>query len=67
MTAGPYLSWLSLTFLERLSEHPLKPLPVAFGTYRHRTGMVSRRSSDDLSPFGRFRGIVRDIASSQDA
>ena len=56
MAAGPYLSWLSLTFLERLSGHPLKPLPVSIGTYRHRTGMVSRRSSDDMSPFGLFRG-----------
>ena len=67
MAAGPYLSWLSLTFLERLPGHPLKPLPVTFGTYRHRTGMVSRRSSDDMSPFGRFRGIVRETASSRDA
>ena len=54
MAAGPYLSWLSLTFLERLPGHPLKPLPVAFGTLHHRTGMVSRRSADDMSPYGLF-------------
>ena len=63
MGTGPYLSWLSLTFLERLPGRPLKPLPMAFGTYRHRTGIVSRRSSEDVSPFGLFRGIVREVAS----
>ena len=67
MGAGPYLSWLSLTFLERLPGRPLKPLPVTFGSYRCRAGIVSRRSSDDLSPFGRFREIVREVASARDA
>ena len=67
MGAGPYLSWLSLTFLERLPGRPLKPLPVTFGSYRCRAGIISRRSSDDLSPFGRFREIVREVASARDA
>lgn len=66
MSDGPYLSWLSLTYLDRLPGQPIKPLPVAFGTYRHRTGMISRRSADDLSPFGLFRDIVRDVATSRD-
>ena len=66
MGAGPCLSWLSLTFLHRLPGQPLKPLPVAFGSYRYRAGMISRRSADDLSPFGLFRDIVREVASSRD-
>lgn len=67
MGTGPYLSWLSLTFLERLPGHPLKPLPVTFGTLRYRAGLVARRSSEDLSPFGHFREIVREVASNRDA
>lgn len=66
MRVGPYLSWLSLTFLDRIPGDPLKPLPVAFGSLRYRAGMVSRRSADDLSPFGIFRDIVREVASSKD-
>ena len=66
MRAGPYLSWLSLTFLDRIPGHPLKPVPVAFGSFRYRAGMISRRSADDLSPFGIFRDIVRDVASSKE-
>ena len=66
MRVGPYLSWLSLTFLDRIPGDPLKPLPVAFGSFRYRAGMVSRRSADDLSPFGIFRDIVREVASSKE-
>lgn len=66
MRVGPYLSWLSLTFLDRIPGDPLKPLPVAFGSLRYRAGMVSRRSADDLSPFGIFRDIVREVASSKE-
>ena len=66
MRVGPYLSWLSLTFLDRIPGDPLKPLPVAFGSVRYRAGMVSRRSADDLSPFGIFRDIVREVASSKE-
>ena len=67
MAAGPYLSWVSLTFLDKLPGRPLKALPVSFGAYRCRAGMISRRSADDLSPFGLFREIVREVASSRDA
>ena len=63
MGTGPYLSWLSLTFLEKLPGHLLKPLPVDFGSYHQRGGIVSRRSSEDLTPFGLFREIVREEAS----
>ena len=66
MSVGPYLSWLSLTFLDRIPGDPLKPLSVAFGSLRYRAGMVSRRSADDLSPFGIFRDIVREVASSKE-
>ena len=66
MGTGPYLSWLSLTFLARLPGLPLKPLPVAFGTYRHRAGIVSRRSAGEVSSFGLFRGIVREVASERE-
>ena len=66
MRVGPYLSWLSLTFLDRIPGDPLKPLPVAFGSLRYRAGMVSRRSADDLSPFGIFRDIVREVASAKE-
>ena len=67
MGTGPFISWLSLTFLERLSGLPLKPLPVAFGAYRYRAGIVSRRSAGDVSSFGLFKGIVRDVASERDS
>ncbi len=67
MGTGPYLSWLSLPFLERMPGLSLKPLPVAFGAHSYRVGIVSRRSSEDLSPFGRFREIVREEASRQPA
>ena len=32
---GPYLAWLSATFLEGLSGLFLRPLPIAFGRYRY--------------------------------
>ena len=67
MATGPYLSWLPLTFLDGLSGCPLKPLPVAFGTYRYRAGIVLRRSSEDLSSCGLFKKIVWDVASASDA
>ncbi len=63
METGPYLSWLSLTFLERLPEPALRPLAVAFGTHRYRAGIVSRRSSEDRAPFGLFKAILREEIS----
>ena len=62
MARGPYLAWLSLTFLERLPGMFLRPLPVAFGRYSYRTGFVARRSAEDLPPFRRFEAIVRETA-----
>ena len=62
MAGGPYLAWLSLTFLERLPGGFLRPLPVALGRYRYRTGFVARRSAEDIAPFRRFEEIVRETA-----
>ena len=59
MADGPYLAWLSLTFLDRLPGRFLQPLPVRFGRYRYRyryryrTGFVARHSAE---------AIVREIA-----
>ena len=62
MASGPYLAWLSLTFLESLPGAFLQPLPVDFGRYRYRSGFVARRSAEDLEPFRRFEAIVRETA-----
>ena len=62
MASGPYLAWLSLTFLERLPGAFLRPLPVELGRYRYRSGFVARRSAEDLAPFRRFEAIVRETA-----
>lgn len=62
MGTGPYLSWLSLRFLEKLPGVLLEPLPLEFGTRRCHTGIVSRRSAESLSPFRRFEEIVRTVA-----
>ena len=60
MTGGPYLAWLSLTFLERLPGNFLRPLPVSLGRYRYQSGFVARRSAEDIPPFRHFEAIVRD-------
>ena len=62
MAGGPYLAWLSLTFLERLPGGFLRPLPVSLGRYRYRSGFVARRSAEDIAPFRRFEAIVRATA-----
>ena len=36
--------------------------PFAFGRRRYRTGLVARRSAEDLAPVRRFKDIVRTIA-----
>ena len=59
---GPYLAWLSLTFLERLPGRFLRPVPVALGRFRYRSGFVARRSAEDLPPLRRFEAIVRETA-----
>ena len=65
MAGGPYLAWLSLTFLERLPGRFLRPVPVALGRFRYRSGFVARRSAEDLAPFRRFEAIVRDTVLEQ--
>ena len=62
LARGPWLSWLPLTFLARLPELGLKPLPTPFGRRRYRAGLVARRSAEDLAPVRLFEDIVRDIA-----
>ena len=46
----------------RLPELGLKPLPLAFGRRRYRTGLVARRAVEDLAPVRRFEDFVRDLA-----
>ena len=59
MSHGPYLSWLSLPFLDRLNGLALRPLPVSFGKFHYRSGFVVRRSAEDLPPFRSFEAILR--------
>lgn len=59
MTQGPYLSWLSLPFLDRLNGLALRALPVSFGRFHYRSGFVVRRSAEDLPPFRSFEAILR--------
>ena len=65
MADGPYLAWLSLTFLDRLPGGFLQPLPVRFGRFRYRTGFVARRSAEDLAPLRELESIVRETALRQ--
>ena len=62
LAEGPWLSWLPFAFLARLPALGLKPLPLNFGRRRCRTGLVARRSAEDLAPVRRFEDIVRTIA-----
>ena len=62
MERTPYLAWLSLTFLERLPQEMLRPVPVRLGRYSYRSGFVARRSAEDLAPFRRLEAIVRETA-----
>ena len=65
MAAGPYLSWESLAFLERSPGPGLRPLPLEFGRYRCRTGLVTRRSAEDPPPFRLLKKIVREVVLRQ--
>ena len=62
MAGRPYLTWLPLTFLERLPRLFLQPLPIEFGRYRYRSGFVARRAAEELPPFRRFAAILRSTA-----
>ena len=62
MAAGPYLSRLPVTFLDRLPGLRLKPLPTEFGTARFRAGLVSRISAWDFPAFRYLAETVRELA-----
>ena len=62
LAEGPWLSWFPFTFLARSPELGLKPLPLTFGRRRYRTGLVARRSAEDLAPVRLLEDLVRDIA-----
>ena len=61
METGPYLSVLSLNFMERLPGAFLKPLPLQLGRYYFRTGALSRKASASMLPCRHFIKIVRDV------
>ena len=58
---GPYLSILSLNFMERLPGLFLKPLPLQLGRYHYRAGVLSRRALANMSPYRHFIKVVRDV------
>ena len=62
LAEGPWLSWLPFAFLARLPALGLGPLPLTFGRRRYPSGLVARRSAEDLAPVRRFEDIVRTIA-----
>ena len=61
METGPYLSVLSLNFIERLPGAVLKPLPLQLGRYYYRTGALSRKASASMLPCRHFIRIIRDV------
>ena len=67
MAGGPWLAWLPVELLGRLSGGLVRPLPVEIGRYRYRTGFVARRAAEDLAPFRALEQAVRDIALGRDA
>ena len=64
MATGPWLAWLPLDYLDRLAAPRLRPLPLAFGRRRCRTGFVARRAAEDLEPFRLLEQTLRDSRSS---
>ena len=62
LAEGPWLSWLPLALLARLPALGIEPLPTAFGRRRYRSGIVVRRSAEDLAPMRAFEAMVRDVA-----
>ena len=62
LTAGPWLAWLPLNFLDGLAGPKLRPLPLKFGRYRYRAGFIARRSAEDLAPFQALEKTVRETA-----
>ena len=66
MGTGPYLSRLPVTYLHKLPEPRLRPLPIEFGRARFRAGIVSRSSAWDFPAFRCFAETVRMVAREQD-
>ncbi|MDE0150095.1 MAG: LysR family transcriptional regulator [Rhodospirillaceae bacterium] len=60
LAAGPWLAWLPLDLLDRLPGTPLRALPLAFGRRRYPTGLIARRSAEDLEPFRMLEAALRD-------
>ena len=46
----------------RLPALGIEPVPTAFGRRRYRTGLVARRSVEDLAPMRAFEAMVRNVA-----
>ena len=67
MAGGPWLAWLPVELLGRLSGGLVRPLPVEIGRYRYRTGFVARRAAEDLAPFRALEQAVRDTALGRDS
>ena len=66
LAGGPWLAWLPIELLGRLSGGLVRPLPVEIGRYRYRTGFVARRAAEDLAPFRALEQAVREIALGRD-
>ena len=62
LARGPWLAWLPVELIEHLPDGLVRPLPVAIGRFRYRTGFVARRAAEDLAPFRAFERTVRDVA-----
>ena len=62
MATGPWLSWLPLELLDHLAPPRLRPLPIAIGRHRYRTGFIARRSAEELEPFRALQETVRETA-----
>ena len=52
----------ALVALDRLAAPWLRPLPLAFGRRRCRSGFVARRAAEDLEPFRLLEQTLRDSA-----
>ena len=62
LAEGPWLSWLPLALLARLPALGIEPVPTGFGRRRYRSGLVARRSAEDLAPMRAFEAMVREVA-----
>lgn len=62
LARGPWLAWLPVELIEHLPDGLDRPLPVAIGRFRYRTGFAARRAAEDLVPFRAFEQPVRDVA-----